>query len=94
MNKFPEYLIPEKRKDFTELYERRELSFLRKKILKYLLSGDTSGFSFENKKLIEKLIPELNNLGWKTKFAYGDTVLLIYENENEIPQQVKDLEFI
>lgn len=48
---------------------------------------------FENKKnredlinkLVDDIIPEITNLGWKCKISFGGTALFIYSSENPPP---------
>ncbi len=36
--------------------------------------------------IVDTICEELQNLGWKTKKAYGNSVLFIYKHEKELPR--------
>lgn len=99
MKTLPDKLIPENKQKFDEYRFNRELCKLRQKIVDYMYSGDTRGFDLktlhENDslytyshidiKLVKQICKELNEKGWKTKIAFGNTTLFIYEREEELP---------
>ena len=45
-------------------------------------------------KLVVAIRKELNNLGWNTKLAYGNTTLFIYEHSDEIKHVNDDMQLI
>lgn len=107
MKSFPDKLRPQNRSKFSEYLFNRELCKLRQKVVDFLYSQEKGGFDLKSTndsngqynyshiddKLIEAIRNELHTLGWKTKLAYGDTVLFIYDNENELPA-IADVETI
>lgn len=108
MKTFPDKLRPENRSKFASYKFNRDLCKLRARVYEYVVSGDTKGFDLredsENKsmyssehiddELVNTICEELeNDLGWKTKLAYGKTVLFIYDKEDELPS-IPDMEEI
>lgn len=98
MKAFPDKLVPQNRRYFPEYKFNRDLCMLRQKIVEYLYSEEKGGFDLRSSnsngqysyshiddRLIEEVRKELHIKGWKTKLAYGNTVLFIYENEEELP---------
>ena len=107
MKSFPDKLRPQNRSLFNDYLFNRELCKLRQKVVDFLYSQEKGGFDLRSNssdgqynyshiddKLISSIRNELHTLGWKTKLAYGDTVLFIYDNENELPSTVDDVETI
>lgn len=111
MKSFPDKLRPENRKQFKEFEFNRELCKLRAKVYEYIISMDMKGFDLKesqtsnreysyssiDKSLVDGICAELEELGWKTKIAYGNTVLFIYNKESELPkmsdaEEIGDLE--
>lgn len=99
MKTFPDKLKPQNRIHFKEYRFNRELCKLRQKIVDYMYSEEKGGFDLKSSvddnnqysyshiddKLIEAARNELHILGWKTKLAYGNTTLFIYDDEKELP---------
>ena len=97
MLKFPDE-INVNNKSFFEVYNsNRILTLLRSNIYDMILSRDTENeyfdideFCFKTKYkqvdlliLLDKVIKELNEFGWKTQLSFGDTGLFIYSTENK-----------
>jgi|UniRef100_A0A6C0CYZ3 hypothetical protein len=96
MNKFPGEIGVNHKDNFSEYYMRFILQNLRQAIYKHILQDDENNcFDLENfcrsqsiklTSIIEfvktQIVPELVKLGWKYKFAYGETALFIYSSEN------------
>lgn len=57
-----------------------------------LSSSDTDMYSVRtiDPSLVSQLQSELSHLGWKTRLAYGNTTLFIYD-PNHIPDEVRTL---
>lgn len=104
MKKFPKAFNPKQKNKFPILLQERRLIVLREKVMDYVLSGNKNGldlccssngdnFDYQkpNQNDVKKIISELEKIGWKTKLAYGDTTLFIYENESELPK-IQDTE--
>ena len=53
--------------------------------LKSVSSNDMYSYAHIDDRLIESIRSELHTLGWKTKTAYCNTTLFIYDNEDEVP---------
>lgn len=100
MKSFPDKLRPENRENFmTEYRFNRDLSKLRQRIVDYMYSGDNKGFDLKsstdsngqyeystiNNDLINAVCKELQNLGWNTYLAYGETTLFIFKHRSELP---------
>lgn len=94
MNSFPNYLSPNNKSEFNTYIENYYLEKLRKKVFVLVLRGkendffdlDTFNRTYINdmsltKSLVDKIVVEIESLGWKTKFSYGDTALFIYSTE-------------
>ena len=93
MKEFPSLLNVLNKEKFKDIYEERVLCYLRRDIYEHILSHEEKDYfsldefnkKIENmelvKKLVDKLIPELEKLNWKCKYSYGDTALFIYSTE-------------
>ena len=91
MKEFPKKLIPKNRHLFSQMNFNDLLEKWRLKVYNYIIKNEKNGFDLcdENnipidKRIIECLVFELSNLGWKTSLAYNGTLLFIYEHESEI----------
>lgn len=107
MKSLPDKLIPRNKKLFSSYRFNRELCKLRQQVVDYMYSEEKGGFDLKSsrdsqgqysyssidEKLVEAIRSELHILGWKTKLAYGNTTLFIYENERELPD-MSDIEEI
>lgn len=94
MESFPKHISPSNKENFTEIRKENLLRVLRNKIYELILKGNENDFfdlvifdkqNVNNlsltKNLLQTIIEELQNLGWKTKLSYGDTGLFIYSTE-------------
>jgi hypothetical protein len=94
MNSFPLNLNVNEKTNFINMLYENLLSKLRNDIYENIIKENEEDYidlalwytkNNVNKKirknLIEKIISELESLGWKCKLAYGDTALFIYVNE-------------
>jgi hypothetical protein len=107
MKAFPDKLKPVNQSHFSSYKFSRELCKLRKRILEYMYSENKGGFDLKSNvddvgqytydhiddKLIDRVRSELHILGWKTKVAYGNTTLFIYEKEDDL-QKMSEMEEI
>ena len=98
MKQFPERLNVKNKEKFAEFNYERNKCYMRKEIYELMIKGDENDYyvidDFARKylkndmtialKMIEEIMNELNNLGWKTKISYGGTALFIYST-NEAP---------
>jgi hypothetical protein len=91
MKEFPEKLKPKYRHLFDELAFTQQLEEWRKKVFSYIINHETRGLTLTNdnyqkidNKILNVIIEELSQLGWKTKLAFNGTVLFIFEQEEEI----------
>jgi hypothetical protein len=95
MNNFPKYLLPNQKSDFTPHLHEYYLQKLRENIFLMILKGDENEFfdldTFNRlnindmsltKSLSDQIVTELESLGWKTKYSYGDTALFIYSTSD------------
>jgi NAD-specific glutamate dehydrogenase len=95
MDNFPEHLKPSNKESFSDIRKTAILKILRKNIHDLVLKENENDFFdlviFDKqnvndisltKNLVQIVIEELHNLGWKTKLSYGDTGLFIYSTEN------------
>lgn len=97
MNSFPDSINVKNKNLFKDINDERIISLFRKEIYETLISRkdennyiDLDIFSKKYcnnkidsvKKFLDKIINELNNLGWKTKLSYGDTGLFIFSTED------------
>lgn len=106
MKTFPSKLIPSNKHLFPKYKFNREVCKLRQKVVDYLYSGEKGGLDLKvssdsnynfkniNKEVVNQVIKELEDLGWKTKLVYADTTLLIYEDEKELDETHKNGEEI
>ena len=98
MKKFPSYLRVNNKDNFLSILETKICEDLRNEILQFLLhreNDETIYFTYEdfthkykhildiNEKIIPKIIKELEEIGWKCKLSYGQTVMFIYSTEKE-----------
>lgn len=95
MNEFPRHINVENKDKFSEYMFDHFIVLLRNDIYNHLITrnNDESNyyemekFTKLNKckisisKLLEKIIPELVNLGWKCKTSFGGTGLFIYSSD-------------
>jgi hypothetical protein len=104
MKNFPEQLEPSRLSDFVPIFwNHRRLCYLRNEIYEYMirdLPGELQsnplvlrGFDLTNSVYyhldnVHQIQGELQKLGWKTKLAYGNTVLFIYDCEERGPKAV------
>jgi hypothetical protein len=90
MKEFPNKLQPKYKHLFQQIKFNHELENWREKLFEYIVSGNKDGFDLTHnnknidKRIINCLCFELNNLGWKTNLAFGSSVLFIYENDSDI----------
>lgn len=95
MNSFPPYLIPQENEKFESYMEHFILYKIREAIYSFILKGNEDDYFILDKHyreynihdselaqtITDKLTHELNNLGWKTKKAFGGSSLYIYSKE-------------
>ena len=92
MNSFPSEINKDNKENFNNLYNNMVLSVIREDIYKLLISRKDENEYVDldkyyskygkNTNIIDNIIVELNQLGWKTKLSFGDTGLFIYSTEN------------
>ena len=100
MISFPKHINVENIKDFQQINYDRVLGLFRDVIYINLLTRkeeneyidlDTFSRQYCNNnncmisKLVQQVILELHELGWKTKMSFADTGLFIYSTENPPP---------
>jgi len=100
MISFPEHINVKNIKDFQQINYDRVLGLFREVIYINLLTRkeeneyidlDTFRMQYCNSnscmilKLVQQVISELQELGWKTKLSFADTGLFIYSTENPPP---------
>ena len=100
MSKFPQKLRTSEISSFPTQFQKEELKLYRKEIEWYLLKQESFGFDFEacRQKFNltsslplqskQNLIDELQNLGWKCKLQYGQSVLFIYTDYYNAPANI------
>jgi hypothetical protein len=93
MKEFPPTLKTENKDNFAKINHERLKCYLRRDLYEHIISHtENEYFSLDDfnrrvgnmektNELIDELIPELTNLGWKCQKAYGDTGLFIYSTE-------------
>ena len=94
MKRFPEKLNVSNRDNFQQLNYERVKCYLRRDIYEHIISKEEKDYflldKFDKKwmddieitrKMVQEVIPELENLGWTCKLSYGGTGLFIYSNE-------------
>ena len=93
MKNFPSNLNVSNKDNFKDIQLNRLLCYLRRDIYEHILSHTEEDYFFldnfnqrvnnmeQVKELVRKIIPELEELGWKCKLSYGDTGLFIYSSE-------------
>ena len=104
MQTFPTTLTVDNRNNFTNMHNNRMLCILRKKIYHHIIKEDENTYfdldTFDtryvkdkkiNSEIIQVIISELHELGWKTKLSFGGTGLFIY-SEN-LPKSCWDDSF-
>jgi hypothetical protein len=98
MNSFGSELEVLNKDNFEEIFKYVYMSKLRKKIYLFMISNRNENDFFDIEKfnrkyirdmnktndMINNIIKELNNLGWKTHIGFGGTGLYIYSSE-ELP---------
>lgn len=97
MKKLPDKLSVVNKEQLIHTKYNRCLCYLRKNIYEFMLSRKSENEYFDFDDFLSKLFCdlskehisqiknditiEINNLGWKTIFAYGNTALFIYSSE-------------
>lgn len=98
MNEFPKLLEPDNKVNFEAEYCKIILSKLREDLCLHILSHketdyyDLDKFRVNNhpmtvrmmNEMVKQLTIELNEMGWKTQTAYGNTGLFIYSGEKPV----------
>jgi len=92
MNSFPSEINKDNKENFNNLFNNMVSSIIREDIYRLLISRKDENEYVDldkyyskygkNRKNIDAIIMELNEIGWKTKLSFGDTGLFIYSTEN------------
>lgn len=95
MKEFPYNLNVTIKEHFPEVYYNRVLCYLRRDVYEHIIREDENSYfdlqkfqtkykiSTENRdKMSEKIMKELDKLGWKCKLSFGDTAMFIYSTED------------
>ena len=95
MKNFPSSLNVNNKENFDKLRYNRFLSYLRRDVYEHIINNeehdyfDLEKFDKNHYKNMEKsiqiveiIVKELSELGWKCKLSYGQTALFIYSTEN------------
>ena len=99
MKEFPSIINVNNKNKFQEVYYKRMLCYLRRKIYEHIIKEDEnnyfdldtfcSSYGIKDMKEMEKMIKilseELNRFGWKCKVSFGGTALFIYSSKNPPP---------
>jgi len=94
MKEFPKTLGTNNIENFNEYNYNRLKCYLRRDLYEHIISHNQDEyFSLDKfneervnnlettKKMLNELVPELEELGWKCKTSYGGTGLFIYNTE-------------
>lgn len=105
MKEFPTCLNVKNKSNFSQLHYERTLCYLRRDLYEHIIREDeNSYFELENfgkkyklksedlQKMVQKIIKELEKLGWNCKLSFGDTALFIYSTE-KLPPSCWDGDF-
>jgi hypothetical protein len=94
MKKLPSKLNVTNKDNFAKINYNRILCYLRRDLYEHIISHkENEYFSLDEfntrvkdmeltQRMVRELIPELEALGWKCSFSYGDTGLFIYSTES------------
>lgn len=92
MNSFPSEINKDNKENFNNLFNNMVLCMIREDIYRLLISRKDENEYIDldkyyskygkNINIIDTIITELNQLGWKTKLSFGDTGLFVYSTEN------------
>ena len=94
MDKFPDYLNVSQKDNFKKIKYKRLEDIFREDIFIHLINRKDENEYIDLDKYypnygkdivnsnIEKIIKELNDLGWKTKLSFGNTGLFIYSTDD------------
>lgn len=92
MNSFPSEINKDNKENFNNLFNNMVLCMIREDIYRLLISRKDENEYVDldkyyskygkNTNIIDNIITELNQLGWKTKLSFGDTGLFVYSTEN------------
>lgn len=95
MKEFPECLNVKNKESFRDITYNRILCYLRKQLYEHIIGNDENNyFDFDkfrksysitqddNNKMVNTVVKELTELGWKCKLSFGGTGLFIYSTEN------------
>ena len=104
MRKFPKTIKPENKDNFQNMYITRAKKYLRRDIFEHILiSEEKDYFSLDtffdrvknldreiSERVVDEVLTELANLGWKVKKSYGGTGIFIYSTEQAPPNCWED----
>ncbi len=89
MDRFPPDLTPSNRSGLLAMQYNHALALLRHDVFETVVSNnadnfyDLSSFKYHThvnfKAMVAQVRAELENLGWKTKLAYGETALFVFD---------------
>ena len=92
MNSFPSEINKDNKENFNNLFNNMVLCMIREDIYRLLISRKDENEYVDldkyyskygkNTNIIDNIITELNQLGWKTKLSFGDTGLFVFSTEN------------
>ena len=92
MNSFPSEINKDNKENFNNLFNNMVLCMIREDIYRLLISRKDENEYVDldkyyskygkNINIIDTIITELNQLGWKTKLSFGDTGLFVFSTEN------------
>ncbi len=90
MEKCPEDLTPSHSWEFKIKLFQEEISLLRQRVYRYILSGDKGGFDLRSntsygqyssttidQQVVDIIISELEELGLSTQLSFGTTTLFV-----------------
>jgi len=91
MKNFPNKLKVENKENFEQYNYDRTIAYIRRDIYEFMIERKNENVYFDfdkyqrNKKIIETIIEtiikELLNIGWKCKISFGGTALFIYSTD-------------
>jgi len=95
MKEFPQFLNIKNIELFKDIRYNRIVCYLRKQLYEHMIGNDENNYFDIDKfsttynvklddkdQMINKIITELSQLGWKCKLSFGGTGLFIYSSEN------------
>ncbi len=108
MKLFPKHLKPENRNEFPQILKEKNLCYLREAIHDYILRNNERDFvdienlfrkkdieikSSDIEEMVNIMVEELRNLGWKIEIIFNRKGLIVYHPDDKVPIWGSEFEY-